>query len=370
MTSPYEYLWSLPVRVRDPDLAALDRGAGRARRPDLGRRRTAARSPTGALDCDARRPGAATTATGSPPRPASSRSSGGRVSRRAGGRGVRRRPGRLVCARRHPERPDRHPAAGAGWRSARSGRHGGFWRDWWPWLVALVVYGLAPRARRRPCLDAARAARARPTSGSARCAGGGTDADGAACSTRGAVSRACKTATRTGGTSSPTPSTPRTSTSPCSLGGVLWLRDRGCLARLDPPLRDASASSRSSATSSSRWPRRWLASEDGLLGRSPGSPAAAWSATSASSGRTWSSAAWPTRSRRCRRCTPASRSSSRSTRSAGCAVAVALAAAALPGRDGARALLLRRALRGRRDRRRAGAGAGDAGLVDGRPPKY
>ena len=49
----------------------------------------------------------------------------------------------------------------------------------------------------------------------------------------------------------------------------------------------------------------WLASKDGLLGRSPGSPAEA-GPSSESTGRTWSCTAWATRSPRCPRCTPAS----------------------------------------------------------------
>ena len=139
--------------------------------------------------------------------------------------GVRRRAGGLVGGRRHPQRPARPPALGLAGAVHRAAARG---------LLARLasVRGrdgrllVLPRARRRDLRrrplrlhgalrpvagrDRRRRPHARPSS----------------CRTPGAATRASRAATRAGGTSCSTRSTPRTSTSRCCWALVLWVRHR------------------------------------------------------------------------------------------------------------------------------------------------
>ena len=112
LEASYPYLWSLPARVRDADLATLDGLLESDRAADLGDRRPSGRSTTGSSTSPTRS-GCSTPTTTRWTRPASSPSTAApthdpqqdRAHPRGGG--VRRRPVPLVLAGRHPQRPDR-----------------------------------------------------------------------------------------------------------------------------------------------------------------------------------------------------------------------------------------------------------------------
>ena len=141
MTSPYEELWSLPVRVRDPDLKTLTAVLDGPGRPDLGDRQRRLARHLGSRR-DPRGPGA--------PGPLPARRQRRHVlDLRAG----RMTPRRLMGAAYVVALVLWSALIGIpndplgillwGWLALFiAGRHDGFWRDWRPYVGAIVAYWL------------------------------------------------------------------------------------------------------------------------------------------------------------------------------------------------------------------------------------